>query len=448
MHRIIENISRLSILNIASLIILILLTSPLKAETRRALLVGIDKYEATSPSSTDSKTISEKETATTRISRGRIEWKNLDGAGNDVDAMYDILILNGFKPDNIIVIKDSQAKRDRILNELKNHLTNHPDLKPGDVSFFYYAGHGSQVTNKASNEQDQKDETIVPADSNEGAFDITDKELARIYNDALDKGIILTIISDSCHSGSIARGLPRSNKSRYLPPDPREIIDPSNPPKPEERGALILSAAQDDQLAFEDQDEHGESHGAFSLALIQTLAESLGTKSAEYIFLKTHSKLKARGFVQEPVIAGSDGRRKQTIFGDKPKDESGSAEFFVREIDKENNIVLSGGIASGLTKNSELIKLGDDKDKSSVKIRVTSVESLTLTKAKVIEGTHEEIMPGDVFKLTTWIAPAEARLKLWIPSSDLLYREIISISEEISKLRQANFELDLLILII
>ena len=52
------------------------------------------------------------------------------------------------------------------------------------------------------------DETIVPADAASGAFDIRDKEIARLCNQVVDKGILLTAIFDSCHSGSIARGFP------------------------------------------------------------------------------------------------------------------------------------------------------------------------------------------------------------------------------------------------
>src|SRR5262249_37374901 len=157
------------------------------------------------------------------------------------------------------VLRNEEATRDRILAEIRRQLVE--PASPGDVAVFFYAGHGSQVNNSQSTELDKKDETIVPADSNQGAWDIRDKELRRLFNDILDKGAALTVFFDSGHSGSIARGLALAEKARFLPPDPRDIATvvgaetPDSRSAPEERGALVFSAAQDFELANEDTEE-------------------------------------------------------------------------------------------------------------------------------------------------------------------------------------------------
>src|SRR5208283_3069146 len=57
-----------------------------------------------------------------------------------------------------------------------------------------------------STEQQQEDQTLVPADNWRNVPDIRDKEISRILFKAARKGVIVTLIADSCHSGSLARG--------------------------------------------------------------------------------------------------------------------------------------------------------------------------------------------------------------------------------------------------
>ena len=56
--------------------------------------------------------------------------------------------------------------------------------------------------------------------------DIRDKELRHVFNEILDKKILLTVFFDSCHSGSVMRGL---GKARKLDPDLRDVADASDP---------------------------------------------------------------------------------------------------------------------------------------------------------------------------------------------------------------------------
>src|SRR5882672_10077047 len=240
------------------------------AQTRRAFLVGIDKYRPA--------TAAEKKEARKKgmVAPARIdaEFGPLDGAVNDAVSIRDVLLHRfGFLPENVHLLKDAGAKRQAILDGMRKYLVN--EAHDGDVLFFYYAGHGSQVQNSLSYKPDKQDETIVPWDANVGAWDIRDKEIARLFNEALDKHkVTLTAIFDSCHSGSIARGLAGDQlKTRSLPGDTRDAKDDYHATPPENRGALIISAAQFNESAKEAVEEHdGVSipHGAFTLALLQT----------------------------------------------------------------------------------------------------------------------------------------------------------------------------------
>src|SRR5688572_9078750 len=210
------------------------------AKTSRALIIGIDIYKPANDIA---------------VNPSRSIWRNLGGCVNDAGAMKDLIISRYQFPEvNIRTLLNQEASRKKIIEEIR-HLIEVSEK--GDIVFIYYAGHGSQMVNSLSKEQDKKDETIVPADAYKGARDIRDKELAGYFNELLDNGVVLTVILDSCHSGSAGRGqLYQVTGVRNLDADPNDAADPSDPPRPEERGALVISAAQDFEFAKELSDEN------------------------------------------------------------------------------------------------------------------------------------------------------------------------------------------------
>ncbi len=407
-----------------------------KAETRRALLVGINIYQpggSTVPASIPAKTIEEKAASSlSTTSKGRNACGNLDGPVNDVAAIREILIGKyGFKPENIHVLKDSEATREGILTALQKYLID--QVAPGDIGIFFFAGHGSQVINSKSPKPGRIDETIVPADSYQGAQDIRDKELARLFNKALDKGIILTAIFDSCHSGSIARGLPSYGKPRYCSLDTRDIADPPDPvPNPEERGALVFSAAQEYQPAME-----VGGRGAFSLALLNTLQGAPNDETAEHIFLQVKALMQTEGKPQEPVLAGPADRRKKPLFGGESSGVSGRPTAAVLRVKEGAEVELQGGFAIGLSERCELRKVGGAPGDTSIRIQVTEVLGLSRCRAKVIKGNMKAIKPGDLFELDRWAAPSEANLRVWMPPA-LGYSELSQIAQEMATLRESD----------
>ena len=153
--------------------------------------------------------------------------------------------------------------------------------RPATSWFFITRATARPYNLKSTKRSNFLDNTIVPADAYTGAFDVRDREIARIFNAALDKGVRLTAIFDSCHSGTIARGIPIGSlgKPRFLAYDPRDIDegpDMANGKEvvaPEDRAknpAIVFSATQPDQLARE-WPAGNEAHGAFTIALIEAL---------------------------------------------------------------------------------------------------------------------------------------------------------------------------------
>jgi hypothetical protein len=420
---------------------LLFVSAEVRAETRRALIIGIDKYvPPQSPAAESTSAGGQDRPSSSNAPAVRGRWSDLDGAVNDADDMRDALITRyDFKPENILVLRNNEATRERILAGIRDHLVK--PTQPGDAVVFFYAGHGSQELNPQSEEQDKKDETIVPADSSQGAEDIRDKELRRLFNDILDKGAVLTAIFDSCQSGSIARGVVVEGKARFLPPDTRSsrsrgTLDPSDSrPRPEDRGALILSAAQDFELAKEGRDpETGAPRGAFSVALLQVLRKSDLQESAENVFLRTRASLTT---VQEPVLAGTPDRLRKPLFGVGPDTASRGAMIAVQSVRNDNLVELQGGGVAGLEKGSELKEATPAAGTQPVRLRIEEVKGWSRATAQVISGDPQKLRPGDLFTLDLWVVPDEPLLRVWLPAS-LSLADLQRMAKELDTLRTTD----------
>lgn len=362
----------------------------------KALIIGIDIYK---PANTNTSNTT------------RSVWRNLNGCVNDAQAMKDIVMAKyGFASQNITELYNEQASRENILAQLNQLITT---SQRDDIVFIYYAGHGSQMQNSLSSEKDKKDETIVPADAYKGVADIRDKELAVLFNLLLDKGVVLTVIFDSCHSGSAGRGqLFEITSTRYLEENTLDAKDPIEPLRPEDRGALILSAAQDFEFAKEIKDENNTIHGAFTLALLKAFQQTTATASAEMLFSSTQSIMKYFGKTQEPVIAGSETRRKANLFGIPQKALPDRLLIPVVKFEK-GEVELMGGYALGI-KEGVLLKniLSEDT------LQVTQMLGVNKCLAKII-SRRTVIAPGALFEIVSWSSSAAPALKIYIPEKGI-----------------------------
>lgn len=303
---------------------------------RRALLIGIDKYADPS--------------------------NNLNGCVNDTYRMSETLQEIGFGSEEIRVVHNERATAAGIRERIEWLLD---DVKPGDVRFLHYSGHGAQVAGYGVNsEVDRLDECLVPHDfdwSHDTA--IVDDWLYERYSQ-LPYESRLVMILDCCHSGGMARG--QGVRSRGLtPPDDvrhrtltwdssaqmwvgRKISnavsemsdralytgnEPGNdiskigralklrnrPDKEYDKLRdtfghfgpylpIIYEACQEDQLAEEYQ--HGvTSFGAFTYCVTQTLRDARNSGDAitfQELLDQTSERLSKLGYTQKPAILGPE----------------------------------------------------------------------------------------------------------------------------------------------
>jgi hypothetical protein len=431
------------------------------AQVRRALLIGINTYQ---PFETSAK-------HPDGCTGGRCDlpkFENLDGALNDVAAMRDLLVNPkfGFAPNGVVVLTNpalsesqlpyvtlpaAQTTRDGILAAMQKYLVDSPHS--GDTIVFYYAGHGSLRLNSQGNKlslmvngkQIHADSTLVPSDAWTGGYDVRDREMTRIFNAALDKGIKLTIILDSCHSGAFTRGIPLGPKirERMLPYDPRDInenpdLKSNGQPKlaPAERldnPALVLSAAQQDQTAKESPitDSVHEAHGAFTAALIKALEVLPADAPASVVFQQVSAELEGNGVAdQTPSLDATGTRRQQPLFGGTSA-QAGKLRAAVIGNDDDGNVVLDTGRLAGIGPGSTFVSFGLEDKSKSVTLKVTELDGIAQSKASVVTPSGTHVKAGQVFELEKWAPAPTDPLRFWTWPSTRSQADLQKAVEEI-----------------
>lgn len=145
------------------------------AATKRALCIGVNAYEEP----------------------GDV----LQGCVADATAWSEALGAAGFSTE---VILDADATRTGILSAMLDIVA---ESQAGDVVAIQYAGHGTYVPDLDGDEDDvagPTDEALCPVDFRQGRL-IIDDDLAQIW-DLIPEGVAVTLLFDSCHSGTANRG--------------------------------------------------------------------------------------------------------------------------------------------------------------------------------------------------------------------------------------------------
>lgn len=343
------------------------------------------------------------------------DFRNLAGAVRDVEVMQGVLTsVYKLKPGEITTLKNQAATRDAILGAIKTLIGG---VKKGDVLLFYFSGHGSQVKNSLSEETDHMDESIVPANTQRGALDIRDKELRELFLPALDRGARLTIILDSCHSGSGVRGVPSDGQARTGPADEHDVKDGYRGPILEDRGALVLSAARDIDLAYETKGFQEKPQGAFSWALARAVRDAAPNEPAIDTFRRVAALMRIEKPEQIPVIAGNAEARFTPLLGSTRRDRaSDRVTVGVVSVDPNGLVTIDGGWANGLTLNSELRPVTTPP--SAVRLQVISLDGMAGCKARIKKGPAESLRSGTLLELVAWVAPQDRPLRVWIPQGD------------------------------
>jgi len=114
----------------------------------------------------------------------------------------------GYPPEGVKLLLNEDASYDGILKAIDDWLI--AGTKPGDRVMFTYSGHGYYVDDEDGDEEDGRDEVLVPWDAGQGASGdfinlLPDDELHERFARLTDRESLVLI--DSCHSGTVTRSL-------------------------------------------------------------------------------------------------------------------------------------------------------------------------------------------------------------------------------------------------
>lgn len=170
---------------ITYLLLLLSLSVPINAQTKRALVIGLGEQQDKA-------------------------WNKING-DKDVPLVQGMLKSAGFR--SVTTLVNRQATKSGIVGAFKRMAAS---CKQGDVVYIHYSGHGQQMTDVHNDEKDGLDECWIPYDAYRkasatyhGEKHLTDDEL-NVYLNAIRnkigaKGKLLVVI-DACHSGDGTRG--------------------------------------------------------------------------------------------------------------------------------------------------------------------------------------------------------------------------------------------------
>ncbi|MFO0769133.1 MAG: caspase family protein, partial [Nitrospiraceae bacterium] len=237
-----------------------------KAGTKRALLIGINRYQV---------------------------LPTLNGSLNDIETMRQVLTTRwGFQPQHIAMLTDQAATRAGIFAAFERLVQ---ETGPSDMVYVHYSGHGSQVEDVSGDEvDDHLDETLVPHDGRTPNIpDITDDELEAIV--ARLKARSVLIVLDSCHSGTATRSL--DIRTRSVPQDTRTELYRSSGvqtrqvvPVTSTRYVLMTGAAANQEAL--DGPVGGRYHGFFSYSLSRSMGSASPSASPREIFSGVEREMK------------------------------------------------------------------------------------------------------------------------------------------------------------
>jgi hypothetical protein len=249
--------------------------------------------------------------------------QDLTGCVNDANAWATLLTEHyDFPRADIEVVLDRDATHDAIVAGLERLLTK---TRAGDVLVFTNSSHGTYIKDTDSDEA-VYDEAICPYDVDEKP--LVDDELRTIFAE-LKRGVRLTVISDSCFSGSVTRAAegpltPDHRRVRFMNPknigraeipDVRRAARPKRPDVYPESSMkeVLLTGCNHKQYSF-DATIDGTPHGAFSYYALAAIRDARYRITYEDLHAQAVAALAMSNYDQEPQLEGKRTNKRRQIF--------------------------------------------------------------------------------------------------------------------------------------
>ena len=257
-----------------------------------------------------------------------IDGADLAGCVNDARAWADLLVERfDFPRSQVKVLTDRRAKKKAILDGVKDLIAG---ATVGDILVFTNSSHGSYIPDTEDDEPDGYDETLCPWDVK--ADQITDDEV-RVILAEIPRGVRFAMISDSCHSGSVARARVDDVIPGFRTKDQRRVrfLNPAlvrrtrllpNARRTRPTGRIgseaaerhvLISGCRDDEYSF-DARIGGRFHGAMTYHAIKAIRAARYRITPSQLGRELNRRLPAAGFDQHPQVSGQAAARRRPLF--------------------------------------------------------------------------------------------------------------------------------------
>jgi hypothetical protein len=236
----------------------------------------------------------------------------LHGCVNDADQVRSMLVGElGYAPENVLSLTDTHGDpptKENILKELIALAQRSHDAKsePVDEIFFHYSGHGTYIQDHSGDEDDARDECLVPVDYAKSGL-ITDDTLNSVLA-LVNPSTRFVGVIDACHSET-AFDLP----FRYVAGN-KHVIESTV--SKIVCNAIMISGCRDTQTSTDAYNLENSSmySGAMTTAFRATLKVHNYTVTVWQLLKHMRRFLKKRKFKQVPQVTTNVRLDRSTLF--------------------------------------------------------------------------------------------------------------------------------------
>ena len=226
----------------------------------------------------------------------------LSGCINDVQGMKQFLINHaGYSEDNIIVLTEDenskhQPTKENIIKKLYNLIFKANDANTSEI-WFHYSGHGSYQRDRDGDEDDGRDEVIVPLDYNKSG-DISDDLLRSMFK-KVPQSCQVKCIFDCCHSGTILDLKYQYRRGDHFNVENQASRLPAN--------IIMISGCRDNQTSADayDVNQDDKWSGAMTSSFLKVMSDHDYEISWKNLLLDMRSFLRDNEYTQVPQICSS-----------------------------------------------------------------------------------------------------------------------------------------------
>lgn len=245
------------------------------------------------------------------------EENDLRGCVNDANDWAGLL-KNHFGFTDVKQLLNADATKAKVIAGIQDLLQG---AKAGDILVFTNASHGTYLAD-TDGDEDKYDEAICPYDTDSNL--LVDDELRNLFKN-IPKDVRLSVISDSCHSGSVTRLMEKEyRRSRQLNPRAfggkelsREQLLTARGKKEKypESGMkeILLSGCKSNQTSA-DAYINNDYHGAMSYHAIKAITDAKYSLTYANLRQRLVSLLEDENYEQIPQLEGTDEFKSRLIF--------------------------------------------------------------------------------------------------------------------------------------